>query len=514
MFGIGIALAVAVGAAEPRRGNVPPGTVIGAVPVGGLPVAVAIARLDVQARPGDELLRVETPTTTIRVPVASLHPRPRSREAVRRAVEADGYWDRLRRAAGLGTTHRVPIRFALTAEGEQRLFARIARAVDRPARPAAVVVRPGRVTIVAARPGRRLDRAAFRHRVALLPPRVVAPIRSARPAITTAEAMRARDEVRRLRRPVRVTFDGTSVTIPAEAVGGLLRVHAHGRRLKVDLDAERLAIRLERALPGLVVPARSASFRVRGRRVTVAPARAGRELDAPATARAIAAGSPGQPVPAVTRAVAPRLTTREARRLRIRELVAQFSTPYTCCPPRVTNIRRGVEILDGTVIPPGGPLSLNAVLGERTPERGFVPAPQINAGELEDAVGGGVSQIATTLFNAAFFAGLRLDRFTPHEFWISRYPAGREATISWGGPELVVTNDWPAGLLVRARATDDAVTIRLYSSRLGRRVVTTTETPSGTVGAFSVRFTRKVFRGRRLIRDETFRWSYRAPPAE
>ena len=73
-----------------------------------------------------------------------------------------------------------------------------------------------------------------------------------------------------------------------------------------------------------------------------------------------------------------------------------------------------------------------------------MPAPQINAGELEDAVGGGVSQMATTIFNAAFFAGLDLVSHTPHEFWITRYPPGREATVSWGGPELIVRNDWPA----------------------------------------------------------------------
>jgi vancomycin resistance protein YoaR len=199
--------------------------------------------------------------------------------------------------------------------------------------------------------------------------------------------------------------------------------------------------------------------------------------------------------------------------MRIRELVSEFTTNYACCPPRVTNIRRAAEILDGSIIPAGATFSLNEALGERTRERGFVPAPQINAGRLEDAVGGGVSQIATTFFNAAFFAGLRIVTHTPHEFYISRYPLGREATISWGGPELIVENDWPAAVLVKAAATDTGVTFRLYSDGLGRRVETETR-GSPTGGTFTVSYTRKVWRGDELRRDEEWSWTYRPAPPE
>ena len=173
--------------------------------------------------------------------------------------------------------------------------------------------------------------------------------------------------------------------------------------------------------------------------------------------------------------------------MRIRELISQFTTPHACCEPRVTNIQRAASILDGQIIPAGATFSLNTALGERTRARGFVSAPQIGeGGKLEDAVGGGVSQTATTVFNAAFFAGLRIVTHTPHEFWITRYPAGREATVSWGGPELIVENDWPAAILLKAYDTGTSLTVQMYSSKLGRRVTTeTTGTPvAGT--AFSV----------------------------
>ena len=141
------------------------------------------------------------------------------------------------------------------------------------------------------------------------------------------------------------------------------------------------------------------------------------------------------------------------------------------------NIRRAAQLLDRTVIPSGGTFSMNKALGRRTTQRGFVPAPMISGGRLVNSVGGGISQVATALYNAAFFGGLTLVAHTPHSFYISRYPMGREATISWGGPELVFRNDWKAAVYMRLTATADAITVRLYSDREGRKVEAWTGRP-------------------------------------
>ena len=125
-----------------------------------------------------------------------------------------------------------------------------------------------------------------------------------------------------------------------------------------------------------------------------------------------------------------------------------------------------------------------------------MPAPQIGeGGVLEDAVGGGVSQVATTVFNAAFFAGLRIVTHTPHGFWITRYPAGREATVSWGGPELIVRERLAGGVLLKAYDTGTSLTVQMYSAKLGRSVSTETigDPVEGT--AFSVDYTRVVREG-------------------
>jgi hypothetical protein len=99
----------------------------------------------------------------------------------------------------------------------------------------------------------------------------------------------------------------------------------------------------------------------------------------------------------------------------------------------VINIRRAAVLLHRTLLRPGARFSLNERLGKRTRARGFVAAPSISGPIHVDSVGGAVSQVATTLYNAAFFAGLRLIAHTPHSFYNSRYPKGREATISWRG---------------------------------------------------------------------------------
>ena len=75
-------------------------------------------------------------------------------------------------------------------------------------------------------------------------------------------------------------------------------------------------------------------------------------------------------------------------------------------------------------------------MGERTEANGFTKGYIISDGILVQDLGGGVSQIATTLFNAMFFAGLEDVEHKPHSFYIDRYPIGREATVAWGAVDL------------------------------------------------------------------------------
>jgi len=86
-------------------------------------------------------------------------------------------------------------------------------------------------------------------------------------------------------------------------------------------------------------------------------------------------------------------------------------------------------------------------------------------GVFNTSVGGGISQYATTLFNAAFFAGLDFGEYQSHSIYIDRYPYGREATVSFPNPDLEIINNTPYGVLVWPTTTDTSITVQLFSTK-------------------------------------------------
>ena len=160
--------------------------------------------------------------------------------------------------------------------------------------------------------------------------------------------------------------------------------------------------------------------------------------------------------------------------------LSRWNTEHACCQPRVTNIQRMADLVDGTLVLPGEEFSLNEHVGMRTLENGFVEAPMILRGEFVPAVGGGVSQFATTLFNAVFFGGYEDVYHQPHSYYFLRYPEGREATVSWPNPELIFRNDTTAAMLIQTEYTDESVTVKVFGDN-GGRVVTDELSPRRNV---------------------------------
>jgi vancomycin resistance protein YoaR len=147
------------------------------------------------------------------------------------------------------------------------------------------------------------------------------------------------------------------------------------------------------------------------------------------------------------------------------EVVGTFTTNHDCCEARVDNIHRIADLIRGQYLLPGESFSVNEFVGERTTEKGFVPAGVIERGRFTQSVGGGISQFATTMFNAAFFAGLDLDEYQSHSIYISRYPYGREATLSFPQPDLKVTNSTHHPVLIWPTYTGSSITVTLYSTQ-------------------------------------------------
>jgi vancomycin resistance protein YoaR len=475
------------------------------------------------------------PTFSMDVSAAAVASSPRLDEAIAEARSARGRFGTALARLGLAGRKDLPLRYVVRTDAVSQLITEAELKIGRTPVSATVALKGTEIVTTPARAGRVVDLATLRTRLATLPASIELPVHEARPPADDDDATRARDTAKRIiARSHEVTLgEHSALLVPAVARKGL-RFPLRKGTIAVELDSDVLRAALVKPLAVNERPPSEARLEIRGTRVAVIPSRLGRKLDARALGTAIVAAPDSPTVTATLATSKPTFTTAEAKGLGIKEKVSEFTTPYQCCQARVTNIQRAARILDGTIVRAGDRFSLNGAMGERTKARGFVVAPMIAAGELVDAVGGGVSQVATTTYNAAFFAGLELQAHTPHEFYISRYPMGREATVSWRTPDLVFRNDWPAAILMSYRAGSNGITVAFYSSKLGRRVETTTgqptsrtkpktierkkpDLPPGTrnvvqpagPGGFSVSYTRKVYRGNRLKRDETFHWTYR-----
>ncbi len=533
---VALVAGTAVSLAWSGSGHLPGGTQIAGVDVGGRDPVEAARLVDGVARSRQTrgvLLRANG-RVVLRTTASALGARADLDGAIAEAQRGHGRLDRLAARVGLRDGRDIPLRHRADPRLVATVVRRAAARLDRPAESAVLRIREGEPEVVPAVAGQAVRRLALRRALLAVPADVDVPLQAVEPAIDDEAARRAEGLARDvLTAPPAVVVGGRRVPLDRAVLLRALRVTPQAASIAVTLDPAVLASSVRPRLEGIERPARNATFAVAGRTVTVRPSQEGRALDAPRLARAVVARPRAAQVRAPLRRVAPARTTAAARAMRIREVVGEFTTRFPCCAPRVTNIRLAARILDGAVIPPGGRFSLNEALGERTSARGFLAAPQIRNGRLEDSVGGGVSQVATTTYNAAFFAGLHLVQHTPHQFYISRYPMGREATVSWGGPELIFENDWPAGVLLQAETTETSITVRLFSSRLGRRVETTTGQPydrrpartittvdpalprgarrvaqDGGVEGFSIDYTRRVYRGRELKRNERFHVEY------
>jgi vancomycin resistance protein YoaR len=163
----------------------------------------------------------------------------------------------------------------------------------------------------------------------------------------------------------------------------------------------------------------------------------------------------------------------------VKEVVGEFTTHHPAGQPRVINIHRIADLTRGQYIAPGATFSVNGFIGKRTPDKGFVVAPVIEDGEFSTDVGGGISQYATTLFNAAFFAGLDIPQYKAHSIYISRYPFGREATLAYPGVDLKIHNNSPYGVVIWTSYTNSSLTVQLWSTRYATGAQTAQNKSSG-----------------------------------
>lgn len=351
----------------------------------------------------------------------------------------------------------------------------------------AKLVRRGlEIDIVRGQPGRSLDReaaaATIVHALARLErgQPVALPVKIDPVEVSAVDLAPAAGQAQiALSAPVRLEYEGTRWKLPRWRIAELLSLPIAG---KTELaiagrGAEAWFAKLRKTVERAPVDAR---IEAAGDGVRIVPDQDGLAVDVPATAEVLLAAlvtTAPRSAELVVRTAEAERTAADAAALGIERRLASYTTLYAGTWDRITNLRLGISLLNGALVAPGGTFSFNERVGERTLERGFRPAPVIIKDEYEEDVGGGVSQVATTAFNAAWEAGLKIVERAPHSLYITRYQTGRDATVNYPDLDLKFVNDTPKWILVAGAAGDAGITVSIYGGGPERRV----ESSEGTI---------------------------------
>ena len=493
--------------------------------------------------PGVELreARLQTPVRVV-VGERTYHVRPSEALRLDGAATRQALWDagrtsftgRIRQLVDPSPPTLVVDPVLVARPEAEQIAEEVSAALPKPRR--AQVVARSDFRIIPARPGDAVDPArlaASLARASLTGVTTLSPaLTHVEPELTTAAAEAAVSEARALvDEPVALEFKGEDVgTLPPARLAKLLRFRPAGERFNVSFHPERMAKAVEPMLKPWRARAVNARFVVDGKQVQIKPSLPGLAVDGrwAADSVAAAAAAPTHRASLRLKQIRADLTTREAEQLGIREQISTFTTDMgTSSSNRIHNVQLMAQYIDGTVIQPGDTFSFNDRVGPRTVERGFREGQMIIGSLLLPSIGGGVCQTATTLFNNAFELGLPIVERHNHSFYISHYPMGRDATVSWGGPDFVFKNDLKTGILIKTRYTSTTLTFSFFGTDPERRVVAATGertnwrtpqttyaldpyAPAGSVrtvagsnqSGFDVTVTRKVYERGKLLRED------------
>ena len=426
-------------------------------------------------------MRVRTPGNQITVPARALRLEVRRPATVEHALDTGRTGALPVRVWHWATSFFSPQRVPVDVRVDRTATYLVALDRDkgprrRPVEPS-IAVKEGRIVAVRGRAGRGVDSAAL---VSAMPDaatrgvplEVAAGRRAVPPRFDLADARRVAAEAETLAgRPLGVTAGKAKATLTPAIMRPWMRAVPTFDRLVVQTDPQAVRDDLAKVLSGAGDAPVDAGFRVSGAGVAIVPSRTGTACCAPEAVALVHRAlrdrpPPGQSLALPLSVVGPERDDARASQLGVKEVVATFTTHHPAGQPRVANIHKMADYVRGAVIEPGETFSVNDYVGRRSVSRGFVDAPIIGEGNKFDSdVGGGVSQFATTTFNAAFFAGLEIPEYQFHTIYITRYPYGREATLAYPHPDLKLKNTSPYGVLIWTSYTGTDITVTLYSTK-------------------------------------------------
>ena len=356
---------------------------------------------------------------------------------------------------------------------------------------------------------------------------VTAPVRSTPPVVGQAEVDRVMKEFAgpAMSAPVAVEVKGNTVSLSTAKLDDYITITPSGPTLTWTVDTDTMATDLAEENPKYITAPKDARFVFERKTPRVVPGKDGEKIELAGFGEQMRAALVSTTARTVTATVVqsePDLTTLEAENLGIVEQISTYRTEYPIAPYRVTNIGRAAELINESLVLPNEIWSLNDTVGERTEANGFVKGFVIDKGVFAEDLGGGVSQSATTVFNAVFFAGLKDIEHHTHSLYISRYPAGREATVAFGSKDLRFQNDTPTGVLIRAVAKPGWIRVSIWGTKYYDKIEsvssprsnykeTTSITsadpdcvPQSAVPGFDITVTRLFYKDGKVVKRENF----------
>ncbi|MCT1695603.1 VanW family protein [Corynebacterium sanguinis] len=466
---LAVLLAIYLADLAMNRGNVPRGTAVGGVEIGGMSHDEATAKLEAELG--------ETASNPVTVKAASQSSQLVPAESglgidweatVASAGEESA--NPFTRLAGLFRTREVDIVSTVNEAALTPQLERVAGELHLDPADGAIAIEGGEAKVTEPVPGQEVDKTELFERVTtgwLNPDGVEVEPREIEPAIGDQAIKEALDG------PVKAALSGALTLHGRDGVDGVIAQERIGEVVQFPNVDGKIApeVNVESAQGILGEQLAATETQMKNARVLpgggVEPSVDGSIIDWEAAMDGFderLIGSAERTWDAQYKARPADFTTEEAQRATFDQVVGSFTTGgYSGASG--TNIATVARVVNGAIVNPGETFSLNGYTGARGAAQGYVESVIIENGRPGKGVGGGISQFATTLYNAAYFAGMTDVASTPHSYYISRYPAGREATVYEGAIDLQFRNDSPHPVKISTSVGGGEVTVSLMGTK-------------------------------------------------
>jgi vancomycin resistance protein YoaR len=416
-----------------------------------------------------------------------------------------------------GKPKNIPISYSINQKNLNQILKKLSKKINKKPLNTSIKIKNTDIKIIPGQTGFAIDKykivKILNEKLFALNNRSLAiPLKIVKPRISEQGARKAYEDTKKMMsNSVYLKYNKNTWEMTPQKIGNLIEfkeiILEGSYVLRTDLSKTKSNNYLILITKDIIVPPKNAEFKVDGNSVTIIPGQPGFEIDQEATVEEIKKvlfDNPPRETLLITKKLEPERTTEKALAMGIKEQVSTFTTKFNPKQEsRVHNIRLLSSTLDGTIVEAGETFSFNKTIGPRTAAKGYKEAPVILNGELVPGLGGGICQVGTTFFNTIFFGGYEVVERHNHSFYISHYPTGRDATVSYGGPDLKFKNDTNAAVLIKTFTTTSSLTISFYSTNQNTEVTYST-TPFSSLKPFETKYEEEptLAKGAQKVKDK------------